>query len=63
VDTYTLFSNDKFLKSDLEQLYLKCDESTQEQMVAFFLSKTKALMDSITDDDDEDDTNDGKTSK
>ncbi|SAM01629.1 hypothetical protein [Absidia glauca] len=58
VDTYTLFSNDKFLKSDLEQLYLKCDESTQEQLVTFFLSKTKALMDAITDDDDEDDTND-----
>ncbi|KAI8342129.1 hypothetical protein BC941DRAFT_467028 [Chlamydoabsidia padenii] len=57
IDIHTLFSSDKFIQADLNQLYLKCAETTQQQLVSFFTSNIKSLTDSSDNDNEEEEDN------
>ncbi|CAO3594643.1 unnamed protein product [Absidia cylindrospora] len=46
IDTYTIFSNDMFLKSDLNLLHHKCNNTTQLQLMTFLSSEIKSWQDS-----------------
>ncbi|ORZ25973.1 hypothetical protein BCR42DRAFT_401343 [Absidia repens] len=42
IDTYTIFSSDMFLKSDLNLLHHKCNNATQLQLITFLSSEIES---------------------
>ncbi|KAI8097408.1 uncharacterized protein BX664DRAFT_326308 [Halteromyces radiatus] len=53
IDIYSVFSNEMFKKVDLGQLYLKCTETIQLQLVAYMTGEMKSWIESKNNGDDD----------